>query len=80
MMSKPVVSDPIYAVRAEAVPVLITAHRMGANNFRIKFGRGIGWAPKRYASEAEVLSALLPLATYTVADARMAKAVCTELP
>lgn len=79
-MSKPVAGEPIYAVRAEAVPVTITAHRLGSNNYRIKFARGIGWAPKRYASEADVLAALLPLASYTVADARMAKAMCTELP
>lgn len=79
-MSNPAVSKPLYAVHAEAVPVMITAHRLGDRNYRIRFARGIGWAPKRYTSEADVLAALLAVQSYTVADARMAKAVCTQLP
>lgn len=80
MMSKPVVSEPIYAVRAHAVPVLITAHCLGANNFRIKFARGIGWAPERYASSQDVLRAILGMSTYSQADARLAKEICTQEP
>lgn len=80
MMSKRAVSDPIYAVRADAVPVTIYAHRMGPQEFRIKFSRGIGWAPTRYKTERDVLQALLGMRSYTVAEARMAKAICTEQP
>ena len=80
MMSRPAAGDPIYAVRAEAVPVLITAHRLGSTNYRIKFGRSIGWAPKRYDSAQDVLRAILGMATYSQADARLAKAMCTPEP
>lgn len=79
-MSKPVAGEPIYAVRAEAVPVTIFAHQLGPSDFRIKFARGIGWAPNRYKTREAVLAALLGLKSYTVTEARMAKAICTELP
>ena len=71
---------PIYAVRAEAVPVTIEAYQLGAQHFRIRFGRGIGWAPKRYTSRADVLAALLAMKSYGVAEARMCKAICTADP
>lgn len=71
---------PIYAVRAEAVPVSIEAHQLGAQHFRIRFGRGIGWAPKRYTSRDEVLAALLAMKSYGVAEAKAAKAICTADP
>lgn len=77
MMSKPVAGEAIYTVRADAVPVLITAYRMGVGDYRIELGRGIGWVPKRYASERDVLAALLPMASYTQAEARMAKQICS---
>ena len=69
---------PIYAVRAEAVPVTIEAYQVGAQNFRIRFGRGIGWAPKRYTSAADVLAALLAIKSYGVAEAKAAKAMCSQ--
>lgn len=72
--------QPIYAVRAEAVPVTIEAHQLGAQNFRIRFGRGIGWAPKRYTSRDDVLAALLAMKSYGVAEARAAKKICTPGP
>lgn len=80
MMSKQAVSEPIYAVRAEAVPVTIYAHQLGPGEFRIRFARGIGWAPNKYRTEREVLEALLGMRSYTIAEARMAKAICTEQP
>lgn len=80
MMSKPAAGDPIYAVRAEAVPVTIYAHQLGPADFRIRFSRGIGWAPTRYKTRHEVLAALLGMRSYTVAEARMAKAICTTDP
>ena len=79
-MSKPAAGDPIYAVRAEAVPVTIYAHQLGPQEFRIRFSRGIGWAPNKYRTSQAVLAALLDLRSYTVAEARMAKAICTEQP
>jgi hypothetical protein len=80
MTFKPGAGEAVYAVRAEAVPVLITAYRLGRGDYRIMMGRGIGWAPKRYASERDVLAALLPMASYTQAEARMAKEVCSKEP
>lgn len=71
---------PIYAVRAHAVPVRIEAFKMGVNNFRIRFARGIGWAPQRYKSEQEVLKALLSMRSYGVAEARMCKEICKQHP
>lgn len=68
--------SPIYAVRAEAVPVNIYAHQLGPGDFRIRLGRGIGWAPTRYKTAAEVLRALLAMRSYGVAEARMCKAMC----
>ena len=76
MMCKMAAGEALYTVRAEAVPVLITAYRMGTGDYRIELGRGIGWAPKRYASERDVLAALLPMASYTKAEATMAKQAC----
>ena len=79
-MYKRAVSDPIYAVRAEAVPVTIYAHELGPGDFRIRFARGIGWAPNRYRTRQAVLAALLGMQSYTTTEARMAKAVCKPEP
>lgn len=79
-MSRPGAGEALYTVRADAVPVLITAYCLGRGDYRIELGRGIGWAPKRYASERDVLAALLPMASYTQAEARMAKEVCSQRP
>lgn len=72
--------NPILSVRAEAVPVRIDAHQLGPQNFRIHFARGIGWAPKQYRTLAEVTKALLAMRSYTVAEARMCKAICKPAP
>ena len=71
---------PIYAVRAEAVPVLIEAYQLGAQNFRIRLARGIGWAPTRYKSKDDALQALLNMRSYGVAEARACKAICKPEP
>lgn len=77
MTYKMAAGEALYTVRADAVPVLITAYRMGTGDYRIELGRGIGWVPKRYASERDVLAALLPMASYTQAEARLAKQICS---
>ena len=81
-MSKPAAGDlqPIYAVRAEAVPVLIEAFEFGPSDYRIRLRRGIGWVPVRYRSKADVLKALLGMRSYGVAEARMTKKICTPEP
>lgn len=73
------VGEPIYAVRAEAVPVRITAHKVG-HEYRIHFGRGIGWAPTRYKTQPDVLKALLAMRSYGVAEARICKGLCKQSP
>lgn len=57
--------------------MLITAHQFGKYDFRIKLARGIGWAPKIYKTREEVLTALLGMKSYGIAEAKMCKAVCT---
>lgn len=74
------VSDPIYAVHAEAVPVMIYAHQLGRNEYRIRFSRGIGWAPTKYRTEREVLAAMLRMQSYGLDEARMAKSICLSTP
>jgi hypothetical protein len=80
MMSKREISDPIYAVHAEAVPVMIYAHQLGPQEFRIRFARGIGWSPTIYRTRKEVLAAVSALQSYTRAEARMAKEICKPEP
>lgn len=80
MMSKLASSEPIYSVRAEAVPVTIYAHQVRPHEFRIRFARGIGWSPTKYKTREAVLAALLGMSTYTTAEAKMAKAMCTIEP
>jgi hypothetical protein len=72
--------QPIYAVRAAAVPVLIEAFELVPQNFRIRLARGIGWTPERYATRALVLQQLLRMQSYTQAEARMCKAICRPEP
>ena len=75
-MSKTAIGRPIFAVRAEAVPVNIYAHQLGPGDFRIRLGRGIGWAPTRYKTMDQVLRAILAMRSYCVNEARMCKAIC----
>lgn len=71
---------PIYAVRAEAVPVLITAHQFGPADFRIHLARGIGWSPTKYTSRQQVLAALLAMKSYRAQEAQACKAICRPTP
>lgn len=75
-MSKPEIGKPLFMVHAEAVPVKIAAHQLGPGDFRIRLGRGIGWAPTRYKTMDQVLRALLAMRSYGVNEARMCKAIC----
>ena len=81
-MSKPAAGDlqPIYAVRAEAVPVLIEAFEFGPSDYRIRLRRGIGWVPVRYCSKDAVLQQILSMRSYGVAEARATKKICTPEP
>lgn len=81
-MSKPAAGDlqPIYAVRAEAVPVLIEAFEFGPSDYRIRLRREIGWVPVRYRSKDAVLKQLLNMRSYGVAEARATKKICTPEP
>lgn len=72
--------QPIYAVRAPAVPVLIEAFELGPANYRIRLGRGIGWTPERYKTREQVLQQLLRMQSYTEAEARACKAICKPEP
>ena len=72
--------QPIYAVRAEAVPLLIEAFEFGPSDYRIRLRRGIGWVPVRYKSKDAVLKALLNMRSYGVAEARMTKKICKPEP
>lgn len=72
--------QPIYAVRAEAVPVLITAHQLGPADFRIHLARGIGWSPTKYTSREQVLAALLAMKSYRAEEARACKSICRPTP
>lgn len=72
--------QPIYAVRADAVPVLITAFELEPGHFRIRLGRGIGWAPERYTTREQVLRKLLAMRSYTAAEAKACKAICRPTP
>ncbi len=74
------IGSPIYAVRAEAVPVLIEAYQLGPADFRIRLRRGIGWAPERFKTREAVLAKLLEMRSYGVEQARMCKAVCRPEP
>ena len=79
-MSKPAIGRPILAVRAEAVPVSIYAHQLGPGDFRIRLGRGIGWAPGKYKTVDAVLKQLLAMRSYTIAEATICKAMCKASP
>lgn len=68
--------QPIYAIRAPAVPVLIEAFELGPANYRIRLAHGIGWTPERYATRALVLQQLLRMQGYTETEARACKAIC----
>lgn len=72
--------QPIYAVRAEAVPVNICAYQLGANDFRIHLERGIGWSPVRYTSKEAVLQRLLNMRSYGMTEAKACKKICTPEP
>lgn len=72
--------QPIYAVRAEAVPVLIEAFELGSQHFRIRLARGIGWTHERYATRSDVLKQLLSMRSYTEREARACKAICKPEP
>ena len=72
--------QPIYAVRAEAVPVLIEAFEFGPSDYRIRLRRGIGWVPVKYKTKAAVLKQILHMRSYGVAEARMTKAICKPEP
>lgn len=79
-MSKQEISDPIYAVRAEAVPVTIFAYELGRHDYRIKIGRGIGWTPERYRTREAVLAKLVAMRSYGMDEAMMAKRICRADP
>lgn len=72
--------QPIYAVRAPAVPVLIEAFELGPANYRIRLARGIGWTPERYQTRALVLQQILRMQGYTEAEVRACKAICKPEP
>lgn len=72
--------DAIYAVRAERVPVLITAHQLGPKHFRIRLHRGIGWVPQRFTTREAVLKQLLAMRSYGVDEARACKRICRPNP
>lgn len=72
--------QPIYAVRAEAVPLLIEAFEFGPSDYRIRLRRGIGWVPVRYKSKEEVLRQLLNMKSYGVNEARCCKKICKPEP
>lgn len=72
--------QPIYAVRAEAVPLLIEAFEFGPSDYRIRLRRGVGWVPVRYKTKEAVLQQLLNMKSYGVNEARSCKAICTPEP
>ncbi len=80
MMSKPAASNTpvIYAVCAESVPVMIYAHQTEKDQYRIRLGRGIGWAPEVFKTRADVLAKLLGMKSYGIEEARMAKEACKQ--
>lgn len=69
----------VYTVLAEEVPVLVSVYKI-QGHYRIKFGRGIGWDPAIYANEKDALKKLMSYKTYTKVEARIAKAICKQLP
>jgi hypothetical protein len=69
----------IYTALAEDVPVLISVYKVHGV-YRIKFARGIGWAPDKYKTKEYALKKLMSLKTYGKTEARLAKAICTQVP
>ena len=72
-------ADLIYTVLAEEVPVLISVYKVHGV-YRIKFARGIGWAPDKYKTKEHAFKKLMSLKTYGKTEARLAKAICTQVP